>query len=231
MSKNEIIVGRVFCDEVGRFGNEVAVIVDQEAALDARARTTIAKKLGFSEIVFVDSIEERRISIFHSSGEIDFAGHAAVGAASFFREYLDIPLDWIKCRASRPRIRYEGDCTFVEGRLVDTPPWKIEHIGSERELRALDGPLDPAQGHSLIWSWIDEDRRVAGARTFAADWDIPEDEANGSGCMLLVACLGGAITIRHGRGSVIEAAHERPGFASIGGRVIWGDHNLSLSKL
>jgi predicted PhzF superfamily epimerase YddE/YHI9 len=58
------------------------------------------------------------------------------------------------------------------------------------------------------------------ARTFAADWGIPEDEANGSGAMRLASTLGKTLEIHHGKGSVIYARRANERFAEVGGRVV-----------
>ena len=57
------------------------------------------------------------------------------------------------------------------------------------------------------------------ARTFAPDWGIPDDEANGSGAMKLAATLERSIEIIHGKGSVIYAKPWKADFADLGGRV------------
>lgn len=92
-------------------------------------------------------------------------------------------------------------------------------MNSRQELEELTGPQLPNQGHVQLWCWIDKKKGLIRARTFAPDWGIPEDEANGSGCMRLAAVLGRDITVVHGKGSVIYARPSSPGYSEIGGLV------------
>lgn len=72
----------------------------------------------------------------------------------------------------------------------------------------------------MVWAWIDKKRGLVRARTFAPDWGILEDQANGSGSMQLAKRLGKRLEIYHGLGSVIYARPKNNSFADIGGRVI-----------
>lgn len=74
--------------------------------------------------------------------------------------------------------------------------------------------------HTMMWAWTDEDKGLIRARTFAADWDIPEAQGNGSGSMALAARLNRNIEIRHGEGAVIYAKPAPDNCADIGGRVV-----------
>ena len=73
--------------------------------------------------------------------------------------------------------------------------------------------------HTFVWAWVDEEKGIVRARTFASDWCIPEDEANGSGSMKLATMLNREITIIHGKGSVIYARPTNNHFAEVGGYV------------
>jgi predicted PhzF superfamily epimerase YddE/YHI9 len=78
-----------------------------------------------------------------------------------------------------------------------------------------------AKPHTVAWAWIDEAKGLVRARTFAQDWGIPEDEANGSGSMQLAVNLRRKLTLRHGKGSIIHAQPSREvGHAEVGGLVI-----------
>jgi hypothetical protein len=57
--------------------------------------------------------------------------------------------------------------------------------------------------------------------------DAENDEACGSASMLLAAHLGRAITIQHGRGSVVQASPAANSMADLGGRVVW-DHERAV---
>ncbi len=56
-----------------------------------------------------------------------------------------------------------------------------------------------------LWAWADETAGVMRVRTFASRVGLPEDEACGSGAMRLAAAHGRALTLIHGRGSIIYA--------------------------
>lgn len=79
--------------------------------------------------------------------------------------------------------------------------------------------------HTFAWAWINEDKGLIRARTFAPDWGIPEDEANGSGSMQLASILERKIEVIHGKGSIIYAKPEKSHFADVGGRVVEAQKN------
>jgi hypothetical protein len=67
------------------------------------------------------------------------------------------------------------------------------------------------------------------ARTFAPDWGVPEEEANGSGSMQLAHKLGRNLEILHGKGSIIRASVGSSGIA-IGG-LVRQDPKISIKYL
>src|SRR5689334_9727446 len=83
---------KVFVNEKGLYGNPVGIIVDVLGEISNAGRQKIASKSGFSEVVFVNNLAKRNISIYTPQREIPFAGHAAVGAAYFFSAELQIPI-------------------------------------------------------------------------------------------------------------------------------------------
>ena len=84
--------------------------------------------------------------------------------------------------------------------------------------------------HTVVWSWMDISRGLVRARTFAPDWGIPEDQANGSGSMLLASKLDRKLEIHHGDGSIIFAKPIDKVSAEVGGLVSIGeDREISLS--
>jgi predicted PhzF superfamily epimerase YddE/YHI9 len=85
----------------------------------------------------------------------------------------------------------------------------------------------PHQDADQFWAWIDQEVGTARARVFAARYGVPQDEACGSASMLLAAQLGRAITIQHGRGSLVQASPAPNGMADLGGRVVW-DHKRAV---
>lgn len=232
LRRDTYVVGRVFTDNDGRFGNPVAIVADEEREFDDGARIRIAQAIGFSEIVFVNDRAAATISIYTVSGELTFAGHAAIGVASYLSLSAGTPIKRLQGREGPIAVAVEdaSQIIWVECALSSTPPWVHEFVDSASAIDGLDGPLDPSQGHTQIWSWLDEQRSLIRSRTFAKDWDISEDEANGSGCMRLAAALGRPVEVVHGCGSQIFARPTRPGFAAVGGRVTW-DKEFSLRSL
>ena len=77
-----------------------------------------------------------------------------------------------------------------------------------------------------MWAWIDEAKGLIRARTFAADWDIPEAQGNGSGSMVLAARLNRSIEIKHGIGAVIFAQPASNNYVNVGGRIVDGAESL-----
>src|SRR5436309_10336956 len=78
---------RVFTGEDGSGGNPLGVFLDG-AAIPPERRQTVAAELGFSETVWVDSIEGRgaTIRIFTPGIEMRFAGHPTVGTSWLLRQ-------------------------------------------------------------------------------------------------------------------------------------------------
>ena len=100
------------------------------------------------------------------------------------------------------------------------PPWQYEQRKNAAEIDTLSPTEFSSKKHVFVWAWIDKTNGLIRARTFAQDWGIPEDEANGSGAMMLAATLGRSVEILHGKGSVIYARPQNAGFADLGGQVI-----------
>lgn len=215
----EAAVLNVFADDEGGHGNPVGVVIDENQHLDSEERLKISQTLGFSESVFVNSLETMSISIYNPRQEIAFSGHAAIGAAWYIEHFLGQPVSALAGLEGTIRAWSEGDLGWVETELRSTPPWCIEKVESVAVLEELTGPLDTIQDHTLLWAWIDETAGKVRGRTFASAWGIVEDEANGSGCMRLASVLGRVIEVRHGVGSVVYARPERPGCTAAGGRV------------
>ena len=215
----EAAVLNVFADSEGDHGNPVGVVIDDGRRLGSAERLKIAQTLGFSESVFVNSLETMSISIFNPQQEIGFSGHAAIGAAWYIQHSLGRPVSQLAGLDGTIRAWSEDDLGWVESELRSTPPWCVERVSSVETIDALSGPQSPVQDHTLLWAWIDEPAGQIRGRTFASAWGIVEDEANGSGCMRLASTLGRRIEVRHGIGSVVYARPERPGYTAAGGRV------------
>lgn len=216
---DQIYVLRVFVNEKGEYGNPVAVVVDEYQRLDRIIRQRMALKSGLSEVVFINSKRETRISIYSPKREIAFAGHAAVGASYFFYKVWKDNIHELNCIDGPVDTWQEEGLTWVRGKLKSAPEWNLKQLESAAEVESLTVKDTSSFEHTMVWSWIDEEKGQVRARTFAPDWGIVEDEANGSGAMRLAALLKRDLTIRHGKGSLIYARPDGSSYAQIGGRV------------
>lgn len=211
---------KVFADLEGQFGNAVGIIQDEGQTLSVEKRQAIAISLGFSESVFINDLSTRSISIYTPQNEIPFAGHAAVGVARGISDITGEKVTTLQGLEGEIAVWSEENLIWVRSELKSTPPWWHERLEDPDELLGLKGPLNDNQIHTQLWAWLDEEKGLIRSRTFADGWGIPEDEANGSGCMRLAAALGRRIKVIHGKGSIIHAKPGNPGFADVGGLVV-----------
>lgn len=215
---------RVFANKEGKYGNPVGIVVDTERKLSDQDRRRISAATSFSETIFINDLSNRSISIYNPEEEIDFSGHAVVGVVFFLERELQISVNQVVGLNGPIDTWSENGLTWVKTELRNTPPWWHERLASAREIEALTGPQSDNQEHVQLWAWIDEEAGTIRSRTFAPGWGIPEDEANGSGCMRLAAALGRNIVVYHGKGSVIYARPSTPGIAQVGGFVMASDN-------
>lgn len=211
---------RVFANDQGSFGNQVGIVVDEGRTIADDVRQRVAVELGYSESVFINDLSSNTISFFTSMREIPFAGHAAVGAAWLIKKLYGRAVESLLGIEGTITTWEENDITWVRSELRSTPPWWHERLDSANAIQSLAGPQAESQTHTQLWAWVDETAGKIRSRTFAAAWGIPEDEANGSGCMRLAAALGRRIEVIHGQGSIIFAQPGTPGSADVGGYVI-----------
>ena len=216
MEKMKVL--NVFTNENGEFGNPVGIVIDTENEIDDIKRQQMTIDSGFSEVVFINNIEAKNVSIFSPTRQIPFAGHALVGASYYFNNVLIIPTFEIISMDKKIKSWQENNLTFVKADLSILPNWNFEELKSPNEVEQMDVVISASKEHTLVWAWVDKAKGIIRARTFASDWNIPEDEANGSGAMKLASLLNINLIIHHGKGSVI---HSTPN--SVGGLVelIW----------
>ncbi|MEU1482590.1 PhzF family phenazine biosynthesis protein [Streptomyces sp. NPDC005752] len=220
-----IDVLRVFCGPDGRHGNPLGVVRDGRGYPDDDSRQALARKLGFSETVFVDDPERGDVDIRTPDLRLPFAGHPLVGAAWLLDlEILELPVGDVEARQ-------DGEFTWITGRPEWVPPRTLEQYASVAEVEALTGP-PPGAGRLYVWAWEDEAAGRVRARAFPRRRDergdsrsggaggIEEDEATGAAAMLLSAQLGRALNITQGRGSQILTAPAPDGMMEVGGRVL-----------
>ena len=209
---------RVFCDENGNGGNELAVFLNGGEVAPAR-RQAVAAQLGYSETVFVDDAERGVLRIFTPSAELPFAGHPTVGTAWLLREECREP-SALQVPAGELGVRFDGDASFVTARPEWGPEFETEQLDSPEAVDALHGAPG---GRELIdaWAWADEDAGLVRARVFPGErLGIAEDEATGSAAARLCAQLGRPLEIRQGRGSRILARPLGDGRAEVGGLTV-----------
>lgn len=211
---------RVFVDEKGNFGNPVGIILDEGKKIDSKERQQIATKLGYSESVFINNLSLSSVSIFNPRKEVPFAGHAMVGTAWLISKLRNHPIDSLTCPGGSIKTWRDKDKTWIRASLGVMPSWQYEQLKNATEVECLSPAITLSKEHTFVWAWVDENRGLIRARTFAPDWGIPEDEANGSGSMKLAVTLGRSIEILHGKGSIIYAKPWKPDFSDLGGRVV-----------
>jgi predicted PhzF superfamily epimerase YddE/YHI9 len=224
-------VVRVFADAYGAFGNPLGVVFDA-AEFPEEVGTRLTAQLGFSETVFVDDLDARKIRIFTPARELRLAGHPVVGTAWVLARELGQPPEVLRPRLADEVAVWERDSlTWARCSAAEAERWDLVRLESPADVDALPVPPGPGIEHHQFWAWIDESAGVLRARNFASAFGVPEDEATGSAAVHLAQLHGRAITIRQGRGSVITARPaEQPGWSEIGGRVVAeGQRSVTLA--
>ncbi len=217
--KFSINVILVFVNEKDNFGNPVGIIINEKQKLNKKQRQEIAAKLNYSETVFVNNLEKPSVSIFNPKSEVAFAGHAVLGTAYFLRNQLGKKVTSIRCGKTDVAVSGKGKLTWITAPLSIMPPWNFKQLDSAEAVEKLTKEQFSDQKHLVVWAWIDKSKNLIRARTFAPDWGIPEDEANGSGSMLLATKLKRDLKIIHGKGSVIYTQSHGKKSAKVGGLV------------
>jgi predicted PhzF superfamily epimerase YddE/YHI9 len=239
----EVQVLRVFTDPAGGHGNGLGVVFDA-AGLPGELGVRLTAHLGFSETVFVDDAEQGSFRIFTPASELRLAGHPTVGTAWALAERTGVVPEVIRPRLASPVPTWrepgadggsgagagsnpDMDLVWIRGAVADAVAWEYVQVRDPAQVDALAAQPQPGSADEALreqhqfWAWIDEAAGVVRARTFCASIGVPEDEATGSAAIRLTHRLGRPLTIRQGRGSVIEARPAaEPGWAEIGGRVV-----------
>ncbi|GAB1821039.1 PhzF family phenazine biosynthesis protein [Herbidospora sp. RD11066] len=213
---------KVFCDQSGVCGNLLGVVTRGSEVAESD-RQAVAKRLGYSETVFIDDLELGQVRIFSPANELPFAGHPLVGTAWLISRITGHMPHTLHPPAGAVPCWRVGDQVWIRGLLKDTPPWWHEQLSSPAYIDALEGPPARTQSATQLWAWENEGEGHVRARTYGSMFGIPEDEACGSASMRLAAALGRRLVIRHGNGSVIFAQPGPPGSAEVGGFVVRED--------
>lgn len=210
---------RVFTNENDNYGDAASVVIDEGRHISDTERQGIARKLNTGETVFVNDLAAANISVIHPQGEIGFAGVGVLATAWLLTKLREKPTDKMQSRDGEITAWREGDLTWVRGSLSIMPPWNFKQLEGAETVEQIKLENTKDWQHTMAWAWIDEAKGLIRARTFAADWDIPEAQGNGSGSMVLAAKLDRLVEIKHGKGSVIFAKPASDDCAGIGGRV------------
>ncbi len=210
MTHHEVL--HVFCGPDGAHGNALGVVRDG-AAVPARAdRQELARRLGFSETVFVDDPARGVIDIYTPTLRLPFAGHPCVGTAWL------LGTDRLVTAAGVVGVRHDGPFTRIAAPADWAPPRTLRRYPTAAE---VDGLAVPPPGEWIYaWAWQDEAAGTVRARAFPGRGDgIDEDEATGAAALLLTAELGRGLTITQGRGSQLVTGLTDDGLIEVGGRV------------
>jgi len=215
----DVHVLHVFSDNHGNFGDIATVIFDEGRRMPDDARQELARNLESVETAFVNDAAAHQVSFVRGQRELDFAGVPAVGVAWLLGQREGTPISQLEGRGGEITVTHESGMTWVRASLSTMPPWNHIQYADADSVDRISLSETADWKHTMVWAWINENEGSIRARTFAADWDIPEAMGNGSGSMLLARLIGRAIEIRHGEGSVIHARPAGDGFADVGGRV------------
>lgn len=214
----KVDVVRVFTNEASEFGNPVGLVLDEGRQLTDDQRQSIATKMGFSETVFINNVSDPDISIFDTIHPVKFAGHAAVGAAWYMSTLSEKNVDSIHCSGMDLPTWQDGQVRWVRAAMSLTPGWNHEQLDSPKDVDSITDNEAAQKEHVFVWAWINKSKGLVRARTFLPDWDILEDQGNGSGSMQRAVAESMPLEIQHGRGSVIYARPAANDQAEVGGR-------------
>ncbi len=215
---------RVFIGPDGGGGNPLGVFVEG-LDIESERRQAVAAELGYSETVWVDTIDDgvARIAIFTPAVELPFAGHPTVGTGWLLRD-LGEDVTTLRCRAGDVVAWQDGELAWIRARAewVRGVP-EPDQLGSAQD---VDEVVPPAMGEPgrYGWAWEDEGAGRLRARFFPTDLGIAEDEATGAASVVMGRRLGRPLTIRQGVGSEIHVRPRDDGAVEVGGRVELVEH-------
>jgi len=207
---------RSFTDEARLGGNRVLVLLFDEPVPDAQERQRIATATGEPATVFVHA-DRRRVNVHNRASERRLIGHALLGACEALASIGPSPDLFSLPVGDVPLWTGEDGMRWLHAPSAWSPNDRHRQVATADEVADLGGP--PADEPVQVWAWIDEDAGTVRARQFAPSQGKPEDEACGSGCMVLADKLGRDLTVRHGKNSLIRARPNNGG-VDLGGYCI-----------
>ncbi|WP_042395316.1 PhzF family phenazine biosynthesis protein [Streptacidiphilus carbonis] len=214
----DVEVVQVFLGADGTGGSPLGVVRDGASVRGVADRQEVARRLGFSETVFVDHTARGEVDIYTPSVRLPFAGYPLIGTAWLLRHHGEA-VDLLRTEAGEVATWADGDFTWIRGRAEWVSGKRTQQFGSAAEVDALPAP-PPGEGWLYAWAWADEAAGTVRARGFPRRGDaITEDEATGAAAMLLAGELGRDLRIRQGAGSEILARVSDQGWIEVGGRV------------
>ncbi len=217
----DLHVLRVFIGPDGRGGNPLGVVVDG-AAVPPSDRKGEAARLGFSETVFVDTIDAAAgvatVRIFTPAAELPFAGHPTVGT-SWLLDRLGHAITGLRCPAGDVHTWSDDDRRWIRARATWVHEFAIARLDSVAAVDAeVPGPMGTPGRY--VWAWEDESAGRLRSRYFATDLGIREDEATGAAAVRMGDRLGRDLVIRQGVGSeLLVRPDPSGGTVDVGGRV------------
>lgn len=214
----ELEVARVFVGADGSGGSTLGVVRDGAVVPAVTDRQEVARRLGFSETVFVDDVVRGVVDIYTPSVRLPFAGYPLIGTAWLLRQH-GVRVEALRTVAGAVATWTEAEFTWIRGRAEWVSGKRTEQFASVAEVDALPAP--PAgEGWLYAWAWEDEAAGTIRSRGFPRRGDaIVEDEATGAAAILLAGELGRDLRIRQGEGSQIVTRVRDEGWIELGGRV------------
>lgn len=172
-------------------GNQLAAVYP-ERKLSEDEMLNIAKNFNFSETIF---ISDNSVRIFTPIGELSFAGHPTVGAASLLKKSFHVPQGEVEVEISDSfYVTYPGQ-PVVNGNIVSAgPTFTITEVQTEKELRELNFPSNPIPGNRLYYFFKHDDSHYS-VRMFG----MREDAATGSAACALAGYLRDVRGIKSGK--------------------------------
>jgi len=209
---------RIFVNEKGEWGNPHCIVMDFGRKMNDKSRQELATKMGMSETVFVND-NSGSVNIFSTIRECPFAGSALIGTAWLLDKLGKNNNKFLTTNNVEVPFWKEDEKIFIRMNKSVLPKWNYEQLNSAKLVDKLTVSEATNKKHTFVWAWINEENGLIRARTFATDWGIPEDPANGSGSMRLADFLKREITVIHGQGSIIHARLAKNNCLEVGGLV------------